>query len=148
MYRHTQFGWVIVCCLVVALLVLGVLTLSLPHRATWVDWIASPILVTCLLLFYNLTVTVTRDSVHLRFGIGIIQKRFPLGNISSVEVVRNCWAYGWGIHYGPGGWLYNVSGFDAVELRMRNGSRCRIGTDEPERLKREIEDQVARSPRC
>jgi hypothetical protein len=40
----------------------------------------------------------------------------------------------------PGqGWLWNVSGIDAVELTMKNGDRFRIGTDEPEKLVTAIE---------
>jgi hypothetical protein len=40
--------------------------------------------------------------------------------------------YGWGIHYYGKGWLYNVAGLDAVEIRLTSGRRLRIGTDEPE----------------
>jgi hypothetical protein len=32
---------------------------------------------------------------------------------------------------GPGGVIWNVSGFDAVELELDDGTRFRIGTDEP-----------------
>jgi hypothetical protein len=31
-------------------------------------------------------------------------------------------------------WIYNVSGFDAVEILMKSGKRYRIGTDQPEEL--------------
>lgn len=34
----------------------------------------------------------------------------------------------------PHGWLFNVSGLDAVELELINNRRFRIGTDEPQRL--------------
>jgi hypothetical protein len=46
-------------------------------------------------------------------------------------VVRNCWWYGWGIRRGPDFRLYNVSGLDAVELRLKSGEVRRIGTDDP-----------------
>jgi hypothetical protein len=36
-------------------------------------------------------------------------------------------------------WLWNVSGMGAVELQLKNGSRFRIGTDEPETLARAVE---------
>ena len=32
------------------------------------------------------------------------------------------------------GWLFNVSGLQAVEIFLRSGKKYRIGTDEPERL--------------
>jgi plasmid stabilization system protein ParE len=39
--------------------------------------------------------------------------------------------YGWGIRLTPSGWMFNVSGLDAVELTLRSGKRFRIGTDDP-----------------
>ena len=38
------------------------------------------------------------------------------------------------IHLIPGGWLYNVSGFTALALTMKNGRQYRIGTDDAARL--------------
>jgi hypothetical protein len=35
-------------------------------------------------------------------------------------------------------WIYNVSGFDAVEITMKNGKIYRIGTDEPLKLEQAI----------
>ena len=31
----------------------------------------------------------------------------------------------------PNGWMYNVWGFESVELELRSGRVFRIGTDEP-----------------
>jgi len=84
-----------------------------------------------LLLFSILTVKVDGDEVSLRFGIGIIRKRFPLSEIESHSAVRNPWYYGWGLRRTPIGWLYNVSGLEAVEITMKDGSKVRIGTDDP-----------------
>ena len=35
-------------------------------------------------------------------------------------------------------WIFNVSGFDAVEIKMENGKIFRIGTDEPKKLEHAI----------
>jgi len=51
-----------------------------------------------------------------------------------VAAVRNKWWNGLGIRKGPGFWLYNVAGLDAVELRLRSGEVRRIGTDDPQGL--------------
>ena len=51
-----------------------------------------------------------------------------------VEQGRNSWWYGWGIRLTPHGWMWNISGLDAVELTYRNGKKFRIGTDELEML--------------
>jgi hypothetical protein len=60
--------------------------------------------------------------------------RLSLSEIESVSPVRNRWWNGWGIRTAPGFRLYNVSGFDAVELRLKSGEVQRIGTDDPQGL--------------
>jgi len=57
-----------------------------------------------------------------------------LDEIASVKTVKNHWYYGWGIRLIPHGWLFNVSGFEAIEIVMKNGKVYRIGTDEAEKL--------------
>jgi hypothetical protein len=88
-------------------------------------------LVICIVLFSTLTVEVTDTDIHLRFGPGLIRKRIPLSSIRSARAVRNAWYFGWGIRALDRGWLYNVSGLDAIELVMTDGRICRIGTDQP-----------------
>ena len=96
------------------------------------------ILAVSLVLFHSLTVEVTRHEILLRFGIGLIRKSYAVADVQSVSAVRIRWWHGWGIHYTPAGWLYNVSGFDAVELQFTNGRKVRIGTDEPQKLQNAI----------
>jgi len=71
--------------------------------------------------------------------VGKVRKRFRIEDIESSRVVRNRWYYGLGIRKIQNGWLYNVSGLDAVELQMKDGRRFRIGTDEPYELLEAIE---------
>jgi hypothetical protein len=85
-------------------------------------------------VFGWLSVTVDEETVTARFGMGLIRKKIPLRDIKSAERVRNQWWYGWGIRMGPSGWIYSVSGLDAVEIELRDGSCFRIGTDDPEEL--------------
>ena len=56
--------------------------------------------------------------------------------IVSAKIVKNHWYYGWGIRLvlWPRMWVYNVSGFDAVEIKLKNNKVYRIGTDEPKKL--------------
>lgn len=91
------------------------------------------------LLFSSLTVHVEEESLRFYFGPGFWERCIPLQDIQSVHVVRNSAWYGWGIRYTPHGWLYNVSGLQAVELQVRGEGTLRIGTDEPEALKRALE---------
>ena len=128
-YRHTQFGTVNVV-ITIAILPLVFLPAWLAGADTVAGLIAI-LLLGVLVLFYNLTVEIDDEHLRISFGIGLIRKRFPLDQIDTCLPVRNSWLYGWGIRLTPRGWLYNVSGLDAVELKMKSGKTCRIGTDEP-----------------
>ena len=107
--------------------------------AAWIFSLLAAFMVVGLLLFHALTVEVARGYLRLRFGVGVIRKRFRVRKIEAAETVRNRWWYGWGIKLTPHGWLFNVSGYDAVQIRLRNGRQYRIGTDEPDRLLAAIE---------
>ena len=67
--------------------------------------------------------------------------RYYFKDIVSADVVRNPIIYGWGMHMIPRGWVYNVSGRSAVEVNLKDGTRLRLGTDEPEALVRAITPQ-------
>lgn len=86
--------------------------------------------------FGTLTVAIDGQFLKFRFGWGIFRKKFLLNEIASVRKVKNHWYYGWGIRlwFWPKMWIFNISGFDAVELTMKNGKIYRIGTDEPNAL--------------
>lgn len=98
-----------------------------------------------LFLFAFLHVGVDGANVSLRFGIGLIRKKFPLADIASHAIVKNPWYYGWGIRRTPSGWLYNVSGLHAVEIIMKDGRKYRIGTNDPAGLDRAIGDAISGS---
>ena len=96
-------------------------------------------------LFHSLTVRVSRSEIALSFGVGLIRKQFPIGDISSASIVQNRWYNGFGIRKIRGGWLYNVSGFDAIEIQLKNERKYRIGTDQPEKLLAAVESALAGS---
>jgi hypothetical protein len=86
------------------------------------------------ILFSSLTVEVSDDELRWYFGPGLWTYRLPLSEIQNVAIVRNHWWNGFGIRMAPGFRLYNVSGLDAVELRIGSGEVRRIGTDDPQGL--------------
>jgi hypothetical protein len=96
-------------------------------------------------LFHSLTVRISPSDIAISFGVGLIRKRFPIGDIRSVRTVRNRWYNGFGIRKIRGGWLYNVSGFDAIEIHLKNERKYRIGTNQPKELLAAVESALASS---
>jgi hypothetical protein len=132
-YKHTQVGTLNLLVFGVGMVGCAVLWILMP--AAHVP--ASLALVTLVLaggLFGALSVEVTADEVVLWFGPGLIRKRFRVADIRSARIVRNPWYYGGGIRCTPEGWMFNVSGFDAVELELQTNRKFRMGTDEPQPL--------------
>jgi hypothetical protein len=146
-YRHTQFGTLTVLLLVGFIVLLAVLGFF----GEWhpVSMGVLLLFLACLVLFYSLTVEVDAHQLEIRFGIGIVKKRFEIKEIEEAYPARNRWYDGWGIRLTTRGWLYNVSGFDAVELVMSSGKRYRIGTDQPKQLAQVLSStsQAARGSR-
>jgi hypothetical protein len=132
-YQHTQAGTLIQWSLAAVAVLVAILALCMP-APLGVGGIVAAVLVICLVLFRSLTVTVTTATIVAAFGPGLIRKTFRVENICGARIVRNPWYYGWGIHLTPHGWLFNVSGFDAIELEQTNKHTFRIGTDEPAQL--------------
>jgi len=89
-------------------------------------------------LFRSMTIEISDAELKWYFGSGFPLKRVPIGEVASAEAVRTSFWNGWGVHYTPRGWLYNVSGFGAVCVTLRNGKRFCLGSDEPEALVREL----------
>jgi len=89
----------------------------------------------CLLVFYQITITVDASSVSFKLGIGLFGKQYRISDIQSCKAVKNSAFVGIGIRMLPNGWLYNVSGLYAVELQFKNRSSVvRIGTDKPDEV--------------
>lgn len=145
-YQHSQFGKMIVGLMGILIFAADAAAIFLFFEESKEDFaflvslLGSIIVVYVMLIvcFYNLTVIVDETQLRIRFGIGLIRKSWFLGDIQRVEMVKNKWWYGWGIHLTPHGWLYNIDGFDGIEVEFTDGRKMRIGTDEPQKLKEAI----------
>ena len=131
-YRHTQPGTLIL----LTCLLIGAVGVALSSRTgQWPPAIAVfALMIVIAVLFSSLTVEVGDGELRWHFGPGLWNYRLSLDEISDVAVVRNHWWNGWGIRMAPGFRLYNVSGFDAVEVRLKSSEVRRIGTDDPQGL--------------
>jgi hypothetical protein len=142
-YKHTQIGYltiIVFFSLFLIEIIMAVIVFSL------IPFLALIIMGICLLLFCTLTTTIRSNVLEIRFGPGLIRKRFYLKDIESCQAVKNHWYYGWGIHRTPHGWLFNVSGFSAVEIKMKSGKKYRIGTDVPDELEEAIRKAIVIAP--
>lgn len=139
LYKHRQIGTLMLAALGLAL-VLDVWSIVRVAEDRVAGVVVLPILLACILLLYALTIEVSTDAVVVSFGPGWIRRRLALQDIRAARAVRNRWYYGWGIRVGIKGMLFNVSGLDAVELELANGSWLRIGTNDPHGLERAIHE--------
>lgn len=144
-YEHEQVGWVLrisFACAVVLFVVLGA-TQAAADGTQWRELLVPlGILVLVMVLgwFWSvLTVRVDDRQFSLWFGFGWPRRAVPLADIVSAEVTRTSFISGWGMHWTLRGWLYNVSGFDAVLVELAGGKTFLVGSDEPERLKSAID---------
>lgn len=139
MYRHTQIGWGII-------LILGSLMVLMyfSNLGNNVDIFAYTVLLLVVIMFSRLTITVDQTHIRLVFGLlGFPRRKFKLADVESCRAVKHfTFAVSLGIHFGLKESLYNVSGPHAVALAMKNGRKVNIGTDDPEKLSRVIEEQI------
>lgn len=134
-YRHTQPGILMLVMLPIGTLVCIAAGFAQPVLAARGGlWAAAILLAILAWLFSSLTVEVTEDEIRWHFGPGLLRYRLARTDIESSRVVRNSWLNGFGVRMRPGFRLYNVSGLDAVELRLKTGDIRRLGSDDAEQL--------------
>lgn len=150
-YKHTQIGYLMltVTLAVLALFLWAYITARAepPTVDSGTNLLVTAVMVLILFIlgsFTTLTLSVDRNYLGIKFGYGIFIKKFSLSEIVSVKSVKNHWYYGWGIRFWlwPMMWIYNISGFDAVEIILKNGRIYRIGTDDQSGLEIAIKQTI------
>jgi hypothetical protein len=133
-YERTQIGHVIIWSLLIVAVVFAADANfgSSAYRTTLL--LGCIVLLIVLALFYKLVIRINNESLCASFGIGMIRQRVPVAEIVACEPIRIRWWYGWGIHLTPYGWLYNVSGLNAVAITLHDGRKFALGTDDPQGL--------------
>lgn len=94
--------------------------------------------------FRNLTVTDEETELLICFGpLPLFKRRLQYSELEKVEQARSTIMDGWGIHMSPsGGWVWNLWGFDCVDVWYRQGRKLRIGTDDPLELTRFLKTKL------
>jgi len=134
-YRHTQRATLILAVFAAIIAVEIALALAIGDPAAWAGLSAAAAIVVVVgVLFSSLTVEVTEDRLAWHFGPGFFKRHIARANITGAAATRTHWSSGWGIRHTKRGWLFNVSGLDAVAVARRDGKTTLIGTDEPRRL--------------
>ena len=150
-YKHTQISYLMLAVTLVVLVLFAWAYITAraepPSYYSGTNFAVSAIMVLILFIlasFATLTASIDENYLRIKFGYGIFARKFVLNQIASVQAVKNRWYYGWGIRLWlwPKMWIYNVSGFDAVEITMKNGKVYRIGTDVPEELETAIKQSI------
>ena len=140
LYKHKQIGYLLIYTLGSGVLFsFGTIFFQ---NDFWIPLLISFLLLICTFLFSSLSVEIKDSYLNWCFAFGFWRKKIPLEDIQSCKVVKNQWIYGWGIRLTPYGWLYNVSGFFAVQINLKNGRKIRIGTDEAEKLCHAINKEI------
>ena len=145
-YEHTQIGYVIIWVTGGAIALIAAVSISAPSPDRGVLFLVALLLLIVLPLFYKLTIKIDDEMLRACFGIGLISKKVPLAQIAACEPMRVPWWSGWGMRFTltpfGWGWLYNVSGWDAVAIKLRNGREFALGTDDPHGLAEAIQAAI------
>jgi hypothetical protein len=90
-------------------------------------------IIAVLAMSSRLTTNVDERGVRWAFGFGFPNGAIDAGNIASAQLTQTNFFEGWGIHWTIWhGWVWNVWGFQAVQIFRRDGSSVTIGTDDPQ----------------
>jgi hypothetical protein len=150
-YKHTQISYLMLVVTLAVLVLFAWLQITAraepPSYNSGTNFAVTAIMALILFIlasFATLTASIDANCLRIKFGYGIFRKKFAMSQIVSAAKVKNHWYYGWGIRlwFWPHMWIFNVSGFDAVEIIMRNGKIYRIGTDAPNELEAAIKQAI------
>jgi hypothetical protein len=104
------------------------------------------VLILIIVLFNSFTVVLEDSAVRWHFALRFLEKELSYSQINSVKCVTNPFYWAFGIKVFSGGISYNVSGVKAVELQTKKGRKIRLGCDDPELLRKRIQQRISGSP--
>lgn len=135
-YRHKQFSlW--------PLLAIGIFAL-LRRKKPRSSFLALGVALLTMQLS-ALTTRVDERGVSWNSGLSLPSGEIPFDEIADVRMTQTEFWEGFGIHWMPQrGWLWKVSGRDAVTIRKKNGGMITLGSDDAAGLYDAINARVPR----
>ncbi|MDY0200325.1 MAG: hypothetical protein RBR40_04975 [Tenuifilaceae bacterium] len=145
--KFTQFGAFSVAIMLPLFLLFLVLLVNSGLENTvsfYFNLAMALIFLSCLLIFYKITIEVDSTHVSFKLGIGLIRKTYSFNDLKQCKPVVNSPLYGIGIRAIWNGWLYNVSGLKSIELQfVSSKSVVRIGTNKPNEISQLIQSRIS-----
>ena len=144
MYHKTQYASTLLVIFILCLLFLYILyffQIGNNPVSSAAFTVFTLIFIAIGILFYKMTTIVTKQEIKVVYGIGVVRFNFKIDKLTTVEITKTPWYYGWGIRYTPEGWLYNISNLCAVRITYEyngSGKTVTIGTPDPENLREAI----------
>ncbi|PAJ71778.1 hypothetical protein CJF42_24890 [Pseudoalteromonas sp. NBT06-2] len=135
-YRNTQIGTAMLSIFGIIFLILIFASISKPNESIAFAYVVVGL---AAILFSSLTIRVKEGKVNWFFGPKFWNKTLNISQIESAKEISTKWYCGLGIRLVSTGWLYNVSGLTAVELKLKDGTTVSLGTNDPDNLIKAIE---------
>lgn len=139
-YKNTQIGTAMLVIFGLVFSLLAFISISEPQESIWFAYIIVGVVT---LLFSSLTISVENHEIKWFFGPKFWNKSLPLSEIESAKIIETKWYNGFGIRLISTGWLYNVSGLMAVELRVKDKTTVTLGTNDAKSLLKVIKKNLS-----
>jgi hypothetical protein len=136
-YSHRQHSPIIPAILLLMLVIMMGSLFAMPHTVDPGPAVLPVMLVivaaALVAMLSRLTTKVDEGGVSWAFGVGFPSGEIAAGSIARAEITQTNFMEGWGIHWTIWhGWVWNVWGFQAVQIFKNDGTSITIGTDDPE----------------
>ena len=135
-YDHTQSGplYLLLLACSIPILVSAVMMGEIVLQT--ILYCSGALMLLFALSFHHLTVSDEGTELLIAFGpLPLFRRRLQYRELEKVEPAKSTILDGIGIHISPsGGWVWNIWGYECVDVWYRQGRKVSIGTDDPEGL--------------
>ena len=143
-YDHTQSGPLYLLLLAFSILILVLALMMGEIVLQTILYCSGALMLLFALSFHHLTVSDEGTGLLIAFGpLPLFRRRLQYSELEKVEPAKSTILDGIGIHISPsGGWVWNIWGYECVDVWYRQGRKVRIGTDDPEGLEKFLEQKI------